>query len=102
MWTWADRPGVSGCAVGDGSISVSIAKAKRIDTFIRPSTGSSTIGEPSPQPTDETYGAVGRMTTLGGTAMQIATVNKSTPGSKVKSFDDRVAIYIGKPGEDLR
>ncbi|ALG85415.1 PQQ-dependent sugar dehydrogenase [Gordonia phthalatica] len=102
LWTWADRPGVTGCAVGDGSISVSLAKAKRIDTFIRPSAGSASIGEPSPQPTDKTYGAVGRMTTLGGVAMQIATVNKTTPGTTTKSFDDRVATFMAKPGDDLR
>ena len=102
LWTWADRPGVTGCATGTGSISVSIAKAKRIDTFIRPAAGSMSIGEPTPQPTDKSYGAVGRMTTLGGTAMQIATVNKTTPGNKIKSFDDRVAIFLGTPGDDLR
>ncbi|MBM7366427.1 PQQ-dependent sugar dehydrogenase [Gordonia hydrophobica] len=102
LWTWADRPGVSGCAVGQDWISVSLAKKQRIDTFIRPSTGSSTLGEPSAQPTDKTYGAVGRMTSIGGAATQIATVNKSVRVGDVKSFDDRVAIFMPKPGEDLR
>ncbi|MGB3696650.1 MAG: PQQ-dependent sugar dehydrogenase [Gordonia sp. (in: high G+C Gram-positive bacteria)] len=101
MWTWADRPGVSGCAVGKGWIAVSVAKARRIDTFMRSAAGSPSIGQPSPQDTSKTYGAVGRMTSLAGAATQIATVNKATPGTSVKSFDDRVAIFMPKAGEDL-
>ena len=102
VWSWADRPGVSGCAVGESWIAVSIAKAKRIDTFIRPSAGSASIGEPTPMETAKTYGAVGRMTSVGGAAAQLATINKSTPGANVKSFDDRVAIFQPKAGDDLR
>lgn len=101
LWTWADRPGVSGCAVGQNWIAVSVAKRQRIDTFIRPAEGSTSVGEPNPQETDKTYGAVGRMTTVGSMA-QMATVNKSTSVSKTKTFDDRVAIFMPKPGEDLR
>ncbi|EGD56960.1 PQQ-dependent sugar dehydrogenase [Gordonia neofelifaecis] len=101
LWTWPDRPGVSGCAVGDSWIAVSVAGAKRIDTFIRPANGSLTVGRPNPQDFSKTYGAVGRMTALGGQATQLATVNKATSGAPVKSYDDRVAIYMPKAGEDL-
>ncbi|AUH68432.1 MULTISPECIES: PQQ-dependent sugar dehydrogenase [Gordonia] len=100
LWSWPDRPGVSGCAVGKDWIAVSIAKAQRLDTFMRPAAGSTSVGKPSPQDFRKSYGAVGRMTSVAGAA-QMATVNKATRGADVKSYDDRVAIYLPKAGEDL-
>ncbi|MGB3302513.1 PQQ-dependent sugar dehydrogenase [Gordonia sp. (in: high G+C Gram-positive bacteria)] len=100
LWTFANRPGVSGCAVGDNWIAVSAAKSRTMNIFIKPTAGSTSVGQPDTQDYTKTYGAVGRLTTFGGAAMQLATVNKTTPGSNVKSFDDRVAVESPKAGED--
>lgn len=93
LWSWADRPGITGCAVADGLISVSMARAFRIDTLTAPTNASPSVGRPQSSDVKEQYGAVGRMTSF-GPAMQIATVNKSVPGAPPRTFDDRVAIFM--------
>ncbi len=100
LWSWADRPGITGCAVADGLISVSMARAFRIDTLAAPTTASPSVGQPQTTDVKEQFGAVGRMTSFGA-AMQIATVNKSVPGAPSHTFNDRVAIFMssGSQGE---
>ncbi|MFT4087587.1 MAG: PQQ-dependent sugar dehydrogenase [Gordonia sp. (in: high G+C Gram-positive bacteria)] len=100
LWSWADRPGLTGCATGSSWIAVSIASKRRIDVLAKPTDASPSIGEPSQQDYSKTYGAIGRMTTFGGAAMQIATINKSTPRANVVSTDDRVAIVIPNQSND--
>ncbi|MFT3661656.1 MAG: PQQ-dependent sugar dehydrogenase [Gordonia sp. (in: high G+C Gram-positive bacteria)] len=102
LWSWADRPGVTGCAVAGGQIAVSIAKKFRIDVLAAPSNASPSVGKPTKQDVKEQFGAVGRMTTFGA-AMQLATINKSVPGASVQT-DDRVAIYApaGGTADDKR
>ena len=93
LWTWGDRPGVTGCAVSGGVIAVSMAGKFRIDSMMAPTNSSPTVGQPAESDVKKKYGAVARMTPSGG-AMQIATVNKSTPGAPSKTFNDRVAVYM--------
>ena len=101
LWTWADRPGLTGCATGSDWIAVSIGSKKRLDVFGKPSAANPTVNEPDQRDFAEQYGAVGRMTTLGGSAFQLATVNKTLDRGDVKSFDDRVArTMMQPPGED--
>lgn len=94
LWTWADRPGITGCAVSGGVISVSMAKVFRIDSLAAPSNANPAVGNPQQGDVKEQYGAVGRMTSF-GPAMQIATINKSVPGAPPTATNDRVAIYTG-------
>lgn len=101
LWTWPDRPGVTGCATGTDWIAVSVASKKRIDMFGKPTSASPSVSEPSSEDTSKTYGAVGRLTTFGG-AYQLATVNKTAPGTKPVGTDDRVAINMPKPPAEDR
>ncbi len=94
LWSWADRPGVTGCAVAGGVISVSVATAFRIDSLKAPTNASPSAGQPQAADVKNDYGAVGRMTTFGG-AMQIATINKTVSGAPATTTNDRVAIFSG-------
>ena len=97
LWTWADRPGLTGCATGTDTISVAVGAKKRIDVFTKPDGANPVLGEPSEEDLAKAYGAIGRLTTLGG-SIQLATINKTVPGMSTKSYDDRVAIYTPKGG----
>ncbi|WOC13477.1 PQQ-dependent sugar dehydrogenase [Gordonia sp. MP11Mi] len=100
LWTWADRPGLTGCATSPDSIAVSIGSKKRLDVFAKPNGANPVLSEPDAQDTSKTFGAVGRMTTLGG-KIQLATINKTLHGTKIESFDDRVAVFFPQqPAED--
>lgn len=102
LWTWADRPSLGGCAVSDGSAFVSVPGAKRIDSLVLPTRQSPSVGSPVELPIDE-FGAAGRMTaTNGGSTIQVATVNKTTPGAKTVSTDDRVFIFSGAAAAENR
>ncbi|WP_161897102.1 PQQ-dependent sugar dehydrogenase [Gordonia spumicola] len=101
LWTWPDRPGLTGCATGTDSITVSIASKKRLDVFGKPSANKPTVSEPSSEDMSKTFGAVGRLTSLGG-AFQLATVNKTASNAKPVGTDDRVAIFMPKPPADDR
>ncbi|WP_143965602.1 PQQ-dependent sugar dehydrogenase [Gordonia zhaorongruii] len=99
LWTWADRPGVTGCATGADWIAVSVASEKRLDVFSKPSNANPVVGEPAGEDLSKSYGAVGRMTSIGdGAAFQLATVNKTAPDAKPVRTDDRVAIHMPKGG----
>ncbi|WP_051198379.1 PQQ-dependent sugar dehydrogenase [Gordonia shandongensis] len=102
LWSWADRPGIGGCAASDSTIAVSIPRAQRLDVFSTPKSGSPSIGEPSESDLSKTFGAVGRMVTYGGGPLQLATINTSTPGAKPQSFDDRVAMYLPESATEDR
>lgn len=93
LWSWADRPGITGCAVADGTISVSMARKFRIDSLAAPTNASPSVGQPQVADVKDQFGAVGRMTSF-GPALQIATVNKSVPGAPAHTFNDRVAIFL--------
>lgn len=102
LWTWADRPGLTGCATGSDSISVSVASKRRLDVFTKPNSASPVLSEPDERDMKDSYGAIGRMTILSGAAMQFATINESTRGATVKSFDDRVATILMPPPNESR
>ncbi|GAA4677235.1 PQQ-dependent sugar dehydrogenase [Gordonia humi] len=101
LWTWADRPGLTGCATGTDTISVAVGAKKRIDVFTKPDSANPVLTEPTADDVSKTYGAVGRMTTFGG-AFQLATINKTLPGMKTESFDDRVAVHVPQGGSEDR
>lgn len=101
LWSWADRPGLTGCAVTEGVVSVSIASKFRIDSLAAPTNANPTVSEPQAADVKEQFGAVGRMSTFGGAA-QIATINKTVSGAPPTTTNDRVAIFSGTAGaEDL-
>ncbi len=102
LWTWPDRPGLTGCATGSTWIAVSVASKKRIDVFTKPTGASPSVGQPSPEDQSKKYGAVGRLTTFGGAAYQLATVNKTAPGGKPVGTDDRVAVASPTPPAEDR
>lgn len=100
LWSWADRPGITGCGVAQGLISVSMARAFRIDTLAAPTNASPSVGEPKQTDVKKEFGAVGRMTTY-GPSLQIATVNKSVSGAPPTTTNDRVSRFMGAtPAED--
>ncbi|MFZ2509895.1 MAG: PQQ-dependent sugar dehydrogenase [Gordonia sp. (in: high G+C Gram-positive bacteria)] len=101
LWSWADRPGVTGCAVTEGVISVSIASKFRIDSLTAPTNANPTVSEPQASDVKEQFGAVGRMSTFGAAA-QIATINKSVPGAPPTTTNDRVAIFAGSASAEDR
>lgn len=100
LWSWADRPGITGCGVSGGIISVSMASKFRIDSLAAPTNASPSVGQPKTMDVKDQFGAVGRMTGF-GPAMQIATINKTVPGAPA-STNDRVAIFAGSAGTEDR
>ena len=92
LWQWNDRPGIGGCAAGEGAIYVAMTRAKRIDSLMAPTAENPTMSNPTPIDLAKRFGAIGRLVAIPG-GVQLATVNKSTAGAPVKSFDDRVAIF---------
>ncbi|WP_440713206.1 PQQ-dependent sugar dehydrogenase [Gordonia sp. FQ] len=101
LWTWADRPGITGCAVSAGIISVSMARAFRIDSLAAPTNASPSVGQPQTSDVKEQYGAVGRMTST-GSAVQLATINKTVSGAPAKTTNDVVALYAPQSQSDDR
>ncbi len=101
LWSWADRPGLTGCAVTDSVISVSIAGKFRIDSLTAPTNANPTVSEPQASDVKEQFGAVGRMSTF-GPAAQIATVNKTVRGAPSTTTNDRVAIFTGSASAEDR
>lgn len=100
LWSWADRPGLTGCGVAEGIITVSMARAFRFDSFAAPTNASPSVGQPRTTDSKENFGAVGRMVSF-GPSLQIATVNKSVPGAPEKSTNDIVSLFSPEsPSED--
>lgn len=101
LWSWGARPGLTGCAVSGGTITVSMATKFRLELLRAPTNTDPTVGEPQESDMKKQYGAVGRLTSL-GSAVQLATVNKSVPGAPAASTNDRVAIISpsGASGDD--
>lgn len=92
LWSWADRPGITGCGVAEGIITVSMARAFRLDSLAAPTNASPSVGQPNTSDSKEDFGAVGRMTSF-GPSLQIATINKSVPGAPAKSTNDIVSLF---------
>ncbi|GAA3957114.1 sorbosone dehydrogenase family protein [Gordonia caeni] len=92
LWSWADRPGITGCGVAEGIITVSMARAFRFDSLAAPTNASPSVGQPRTVDSKEDFGAVGRMTSF-GPSLQIATINKSVPGAPAKSTNDIVSLF---------
>lgn len=95
LWSWSDRPGLSGCAVTGGSIFVSSIQGKRIAAIQAPTPEEPTVTEPVVV-LEDTYGALGRMTALPNGLLQFTTVNRAY-GEPV-SFDDRVVRFLPPAG----
>lgn len=92
IWEWTDRPGLAGCAVAENILAVSVVGGQRIDTMALPTEDNPAITEPTEMDIASDFGHVGRLTNA-GSLMQLATVNKTTPGAEVLSYDDRVAVF---------
>lgn len=88
-WSWPDRPGLAGCAVTDGAVLVSEARAGKVELVLLPD-GATTADKEPVQVLDRTkYGVFGRLAT-GPKGLPLGvTTNKPNP---VAPTDDRVVI----------
>lgn len=95
LWSWSDRPGLSGCAAVGGSVFVSSIRTQQIAAVNAPTPEEPTVTEPVVV-LEDTYGALGRMTGLPNGIVQFTTVNRAY-GDPV-SFDDRVVRFMPPAG----
>ncbi|MCJ0976575.1 PQQ-dependent sugar dehydrogenase [Rhodococcus sp. ARC_M12] len=94
VWTWPDRPGVAGCAAGEGGVAVALTTARAVAALTTdPNTGA-VSAEPTLLIQDE-YGQLGGATSSADGQILVGTVNKTgpTPGPT----DDRV-VKVPFPG----
>lgn len=87
VWTWADRPGVGGCAAAAETVVVALDGARALSVVISGS-GGAVLGEPQLIAQD-TYGNYGSAVFAADGSVWVATVNKSGP--EPAPTDDRVA-----------
>ncbi|HLS79339.1 MAG TPA: PQQ-dependent sugar dehydrogenase [Nocardia sp.] len=98
-WTWADRPGVAGCAVTGDGVAVALTDAKAVALAASdPATGAITT---APTMTvQDRYGQLGGATIGPDGNVWVGTVNKNEGGAPGPN-DDRVVIvpFGGGSGE---
>lgn len=89
VWTWPDRPGVGGCAVGPGSVSVSMDDARALASVpIDPQTGA--VPSPPTLTAQNQYGSLRGAAAGAEGQVWVSTVNKD--GGAPSPTDDRVVI----------
>ncbi|OZD09163.1 oxidoreductase [Rhodococcus sp. 06-235-1A] len=94
VWTWPDRPGVAGCAAGDGGVAVALTTAKAVAAL----TTDANTGAVSAEPTlliQDRYGQLNGATSSADGQILVGTVNKS--GAEPGPTDDRV-VKVPFPG----
>lgn len=87
VWTWADRPGVGGCAASAETVVVALDGAQALAVVVSGS-GGAVLGDPQLIAQD-LYGSYGSAAFAADGAVWVATVNKSGPAPA--PTDDRVA-----------
>ncbi|GAA1461853.1 PQQ-dependent sugar dehydrogenase [Williamsia maris] len=91
LWTWPDRPGISGCAAANGSVLISTARTQRVEMLSAPTRERPTV-EPPVVVMEKRYGAFGRMAASASGVFQVGTINKQA-GRPVPT-DDRVVRFM--------
>ncbi len=91
LWTWPDRPGVSGCAAAGDSVLVSTARTQHVEMLGEPTRDRPTV-QPPVVVLEKRYGALGRMAASASGVFQVGTINKQT-GTQVPT-DDRVVRFL--------
>ncbi|WP_032376994.1 PQQ-dependent sugar dehydrogenase [Rhodococcoides fascians] len=94
VWTWPDRPGVAGCAAGDGGVAVALTTAKAVAAL----TTDANTGAVSAEPTlliQDRYGQLNGATSSADGQILVGTVNKN--GTEPGPTDDRV-VKVPFPG----
>ncbi|MDL5155873.1 PQQ-dependent sugar dehydrogenase [Actinomycetospora termitidis] len=86
-WTWPDRPGVSGCAAGGGTLLVGLADAKGL-FVLKPTAEGRFVGPPETV-LQNTYGRISGADLASDGFVWFGTVNKD-PGGAPGATDDRV------------
>lgn len=91
LWTWPDRPQISGCAAAGSSVLVSTARTQRVELLGEPTREKPTVSPPVVV-FEKRYGALGRMTALPSGLFQVGTINKQ--GGRPVATDDRVVRFL--------
>ncbi|WP_024796643.1 PQQ-dependent sugar dehydrogenase [Tomitella biformata] len=86
VWTWADQPGVGGCAAAAETVVVALDGAKALSVVVSGS-GGAVLGDPQLIAQD-LYGSYGAAAFAADGTVWVATVNKSGP--EAAPTDDRV------------
>ncbi|MEJ2868629.1 PQQ-dependent sugar dehydrogenase [Actinomycetospora sp. OC33-EN08] len=86
-WTWPDRPGVSGCAAGGGTLLVGLSDARGL-FVLKPTAEGRFVGPPETV-LQNTYGRISGADLASDGFVWFGTVNKD-PGGAPGATDDRV------------
>lgn len=99
LWTWPDRPGVSGCAAAGSSVAVSEATRQRVELLGEPTQDNPTVTPPVTV-FERRYGVLGRMDATPSGQFQVGTLNKQS--GRPVATDDRVVRFLPPSGSSSR
>ncbi|WP_299570845.1 PQQ-dependent sugar dehydrogenase [uncultured Williamsia sp.] len=99
LWTWPDRPGISGCAAAGGSVLVSEAGRQRVELLGEPTRENPTVTPPVTV-LERRYGVLGRMDAAPSGLFQVGTLNKQS--GRPVATDDRVVRFLPPNGSQSR
>ncbi|GAA2067494.1 PQQ-dependent sugar dehydrogenase [Williamsia deligens] len=99
LWTWPDRPGVSGCAAAGESVLVSEAGRQRVELLVEPTRQNPTVSPPVTV-LERRYGVLGRMAATPSGLFQVGTLNKQS--GRPVATDDRVVRFLPPNGSQSR
>ncbi|MBT0565456.1 PQQ-dependent sugar dehydrogenase [Williamsia sp. CHRR-6] len=91
LWTWPDKPQISGCAAVGDTVAVTTARTQHVELLSEPTREKPTVTKPVVA-LEKRYGALGRMAALPSGVFQIGTVNKD--GGRPGPTDERVFRFI--------
>lgn len=89
VWSWPDRPGVGGCAAGDGTVVTALDGGKAVAAVTVSKDSGAVTGDPIPLAADR-YGRFGAALIDGDGTVWGATVNKAA--GEAAATDDRVVV----------
>lgn len=95
VWSWPERPGVSGCAVK--KMTAFVAVRDKLLTLAMPAGASGLPAEPAVA-VDGKYGVIGDVAASSAGALCFGTVNQAPGGKPDENVDDRVVCSAGGGG----
>jgi glucose/arabinose dehydrogenase len=95
VWSWPDRPGVSGCAVK--KMVAFVAAHDKLLTLAMP-TGASGLPAPPVVAVDGKYGVLGDVAASASGMLCFGTVNRAPGGKPNENVDDRLVCSAGGGG----